>query len=114
MSTLTLADLLDKAADHIKRYGWHRGSFTLLVDDDERPMNKREVCVVGAIRIAAGLSPYVMPDPGSPAKRAGNELVRHLRVANLPNWNDRQAESAEQVIAELRACAADLRKGATA
>jgi hypothetical protein len=60
MSTpLETADLLDKAADHIERYGWTQDEFHT---DDAKPM-ECPVCLRGGLSVAAGQHPMFSEEP---------------------------------------------------
>lgn len=117
-------EILDKAADVIETRGWHQGGYT----PDGTPGNPIDlrtcpVCVLGAIKVAAGCGPEdEMP---ADAFEAATALAEHLEIDDRletgllitevvgDQWNDAAAESAEQVTAALRDCAAELRAGAS-
>lgn len=114
MSDLTtVPDLLEQAAEVIDERGWHRGHYT---DSDGRC-----VCLVGAVSIAAGLRPDALGFPdGAPdktrvaiAQTAVRAVERWLSVDDATDWNDDDAEDVNQVVDELRACAA-AERGRTA
>lgn len=112
------SEILDKAADHIERFGWWQGSF--IPDDmDETDEFDCEVCVLGAINVAAGARPgEVLEGVRSEAafvlaKRLGLATDAQrlgLAVTVGDGWNDAAGRTAEQVIAELRAAAASERE----
>lgn len=108
-----VSEILDKAADIIETRGWWQGTYMM---PGGNPANC-PVCLLGAINVATGLAPNIegaFREDG-PASTAARALAEHMGLNN-PNgdglvdllgneWNDREAESPEQVIAELRAAA---------
>jgi len=116
---MTPAEILDKAADVIVVRGWHQGGY-VPAGADTRTC---QVCVLAALHVAAGEAPdssYHDPIVGAAeafAEHLGLRLNTEIPelgddpiAAVIGNeWNDFTATSAEQVITELRACAANLR-----
>ena len=108
-----VADILDKAADHIDCVGWHQG---YLYDEDAAETGERledcPVCAMGAINGA------VYGVPRYPAKErdlsvlgmhAEDALKRFLKVLHVPLWNDEANRKKAEVVAALRDTAAGLR-----
>jgi hypothetical protein len=105
---VVLADILDDAAGQIERVGWGQGN------DRESTM-----CAVEAIRWAARRRPY----PGPLIVATNEAFGRYLswtRNGPIPRsgatwgealirWNDVKAQTQEQVVAVMRACAEFLR-----
>jgi len=120
---VTPAEILDKAADVIVVRGWHQGGYV----PDGVDTRTCRVCVLGALHVAAGEAPdssyhdsieeaveafaeHLGLRINEQAPELGDDPIAEI-IGNV--WNDREAESAEQVIAELRACAANLRTAVT-
>lgn len=129
MSTLKPSEILDKAADHIERHGWIQNDWYLA--DLGRPVSECAACGGGAINIVAGLDPCGEDDPEcyddatitaleAMACHVDEELREHyanggreeltVLLNTIAEWNDSDDRTAEQVIAALRECAANLRK----
>lgn len=116
---MTPDEILDKAADIILVRGWHQGSYVPAGAD----VRTCQVCVLGALHVAAGEAPdssyhYSIEEAaeafaehlGLRLNTAIPELADDPIAAVIGNeWNDFTATSAEQVVTELRACAANLR-----
>jgi hypothetical protein len=111
-----IADVLDKAADHIDAVGWHQGR---LYDDAQAdagtPVDRCRVCLLGAV--------YAALQDGNP--RAGVTAPRELTLAiaaedamenhldgPVIDWNDSRERTQAEVTAALRATAANLRSAA--
>ncbi len=113
-TTITeIADILDRAADHIDTVGWYRGS---LYDGEQSlgtPLARCRVCALGAINVAIHGSPVF------PIGRAGEGIGAHdvagyvdrrrTDGAELADWNDDVARTQAEVTAALRDTAAELR-----
>ncbi|MCW2918554.1 MAG: hypothetical protein JWN52_6622 [Actinomycetia bacterium] len=139
-ASLTAADILDKAADVIVANGWIQDDFYLTLGIDDQPLPTKRgvqpkdsmecpVCAGGGINVAADFIPdydepdgvlynaleafarHVEPDPERFADGAWTDPDELYGV--IAEWNDIYGRTAEQVVAELRACAADLRGGAS-
>jgi hypothetical protein len=121
--TPTPAAILLKAANVIKMRGWWQNGF--IPDDAERyriDLDTCPVCVLAAINVAADHAPDDIYDPDDEDERtdAAIALAKHLDLTDAirdgdalvyaigDQWNDKVAESAEQVITALRECAAEL------
>jgi hypothetical protein len=118
---MTPAEILDKAADVIVVRGWHQGGY-VPAGVDTRTC---QVCVLGALHVAAGEAPDSSYHDS--IEEAAEAFAEHLGLfldevdefddpiaATIGNeWNDKTATSAEQVITELRTCAANLRTAVT-
>ncbi len=124
---MTPAEILDKAADVIVERGWHQGGYMSLGANP----NTCQVCVLGAMNVAVGNNP---DDADVNIAEAAEAFAGYLGLvirrdefdddddpdtdpiaeAVGNNWNDFVATSAEQVVAALRACAANLRTEVTA
>lgn len=112
---MTPDEILDKAADVIERNGWYQGDFCNSGRENVPP-KECEVCVFGAILVAANREPtlgiLVFQDPTARA------FAAHLGFAGDTNrvtrWNDDPTRTSVQVVHELRACAANLRAAVTA
>jgi hypothetical protein len=120
---LTPADVLDKAAEHIETIGWWQGDYIKIAWSDELdwyvPDQDCPACAVGAINIAADTEANA--DLAGHAIEAARALAVRLGLVVgdaecvlmvVSQWNDATDRTAEQVVTELRACAADLRQGA--
>lgn len=122
-----VADILDKAADIIERQGWTQGDWyqELPVPPEDCP-----VCAGGGINVATDHAPdddgytyderdeafrafahHVDPDQANKSEE-GDYL--DAWISAIGEWNDDPERTIEQVVAALRACAANLRTGACA
>lgn len=104
MTTLSTSEVLNKAADLIEEHGWTKGQGWTDTG--------KGLCLEGGIAAALGIetnfaAPHDEDDytqfAACPAYRAVKDYLGYR--ADLWNWNDRRAESAEDVIATLRATA---------
>ncbi len=92
--TTTTREVLEAAADIIAERGWCRG---LLRDAEGR------VCLVGAVQTATiklGVT-QLQPD----AIDCVRQELDERSVFGVPDWNDNQAETAEEVILVLKKAA---------
>ena len=122
MSTATeptpaaIADILDKAAEHIDRVGWiQNGLYDESQWGDDFPLQACRVCAVGAINTAVYGNPrYPILETGLQAVAIGaeNALKQHLALDNstIPLWNDAPGREADEVTKALRDTAAALRE----
>lgn len=123
---LTTAEILDQAADVIERNGWTQVAFSE-TDPDTIYTTTRDcpVCALGAMNVAAGLEPDAEPDERPVgayrafAEHLGLSVDADRGVIGFStsigeDWNDAKGRTAEQVVTELRACAANLRAGGAA
>ena len=113
-----VADVLDKAADHIELVDWIQGSMY----DQERadagiPLTECPVCADGAIHVAVHGKPVHAVD----ATPREDGLVLHAELAFLERvgssislFNDTAGRTMAVVVQELRDTAKALRAGATA
>ena len=114
---MTLAEILDKAADVITQRGWWQGGF---VPKGTSDLGSCPVCPLAAINVAAGGDPRRCIDawPDTLAFAAASALATYLGCPEDEplatcvgeHWNDDPARTKEQVLAALRGCAADLRQ----
>lgn len=110
-----IADVLDKAADHIDAVGWMQGR---LYDDAQAdagtPVDQCRVCLIGAM--------YAALQDGNPrfgfittasqrAAAAEGALEDHLDGPVI-TWNDDPNRTKDEVTAALRTTAANLRSAA--
>ena len=116
MTTPTqVADLLDRAADHIDRVGWTQGDW-----HEETPglqPKDSPVCADGALAVAAygdpfGAGGHREPDRFALHSAAVTALIRHIG-AGLIDWNDAEGRTKDQVVGAMRAAAAEQREQAT-
>lgn len=124
-----VADILDEAAAVLARNGWYQGDFYQPLRDDsdgtDVPPRDCPVCGLGAIMVAAGMDPDDDDlRKGTPAWDAAAAFAAHLLrlkgsevittnyvIAVIgEDWNDDDGRTAEQVISELKACAATQRQ----
>jgi hypothetical protein len=110
-----VADILDKAANHIDTVGWHQGELYDRYQAIESASECR-VCMLGAINVA------LHGDPKFPIGRkiAGETdahdvaayIERRLAVDDdMATWNDAEGRTQAEVTAALRETAAELRGG---
>lgn len=107
--TLTVPEVLRRAAEVIEYRGWYQGSFQDPVGDRENCA----VCALGALHVAVGASPagWIMSqeqrDLLDEAERAVKKLIPAPPTGYeaVPIWNDTVAKSASEVTAVLRQAA---------
>jgi hypothetical protein len=122
------ADILDEAANVIRRNGWTNCGDYYDEIDVERIPSDCPVCTIGAIAVAAGEEPDQYWRDNAFAVQAAEAVFRHLdldRTDNLSSnpverlilaiggWNDVNAHEPEQVIAALEAAARAERERAS-
>lgn len=125
MSTATeptpaaIADILDKAADHLARVGLTKGYLYDEAQADEENTARKDcrVCAAGAINVAVhGVPSYSVTQVTDEQReleiRAEEELGEYLGLDNItvPQWNDDKDRTADEVIAAFRETAAGLRE----
>lgn len=116
----SIPELLDDAATVLTERGWYQGGY--VPGGRNVDLSTCPVCVLAAINVAADYAPDADIYDDAPDVRVETALAfaRHLGLADQlkdemvavvvgEEWNDKQARDAEQVAAELRACAAALR-----
>jgi hypothetical protein len=125
----TPADTFLRAADHLERHGWTQGAYYADYSNDTPP-----ACVVGALAIAAYGYPHPDPhcdgfEPDDAVADSWHRFVtaeHHLHhylglrpidpdstdPETLYDWNDEDTRTGAEVIATLRAAAADYPGGA--
>jgi hypothetical protein len=113
-------EILTKAADYIGEHGHHKGGFThrgavcargainavLYGDADNCGDDYRAGYDGAADEVAQALADYI----GVEAAQTESDI--HFVLA-IGRWNDEPTRTAEEVMAAMRACAAELAKGAT-
>jgi hypothetical protein len=119
--------IYERAAEVIEQRGWHRGNYIPSSTANEPAvLASCPVCVLGAINVATGYRPDADVDAvvGGENYEAALAFAVHLGFEfaladGVPvtgivgeQWNDEDAEDAEQVITELRDFAASLKAGA--
>lgn len=109
MSTET-ADILDEAANVIKRNGLHKGDMYAPVG--LKPASQCPVCTYGALAVAIHGTPLLnLNRELRELKPAADALALHLGFGTeltefaIPGWNDDMERTAEQVITALRGAA---------
>ncbi|MEL7994248.1 hypothetical protein AAG656_28510 [Streptomyces albidoflavus] len=116
MTTPTqVADLLDRAADHIDRVGWTQGDW-----HEETPglqPKDSPACADGALAVAAygdpfGAGGHREPDRFALHSAAVTALIRHIG-AGLIDWNDAEGRTKGEVVGAMRAAAAEQREQVT-
>lgn len=88
-----VADVLDRAADHLERVGWVQGTFF-----EGGPADISSPCCAHGALMAV----VVAPDGRRAAYYA---LERQIGDNSVHSWNDAKGQTAENVIATLRAAA---------
>jgi hypothetical protein len=119
-----VADVLDKAADHIDRVGLHKGYlYDTSQADAGTPLPECRVCALGGINAAAFGTPrysaeYNAGDEPLPLilNFAQDAVARHLGGPSfeVDVWNDKLERTQDDVTTALRATATSLRGEATA
>lgn len=103
MQAMTVADVLDRAADRIEPEGaWGQGEYKSIAG---------RFCVLGALAYVAGVNPND-PWTGHLASDARYELAEVLPVAchEVSDWNDAPERTQPEVVAKLREAAALARE----
>lgn len=116
-------EVYEKAAEVLEERGWWRHGFVPgEAEEGEEDIDTCPVCVLAAINVALGYSPLAVIDPvtDGPNYEAALAFAGHLGlVEDLAvghdvafivgdRWNDKQAESLEQVTGALRGFAKSL------
>ncbi len=99
---MDVADVLDAAADYIRRYGHHKGDF--------RAPGGDACCVLGALSMVDNGIEYAVMG----ASKEARALRVTLQVAgplSLAEWNDDARRTKRQVITALMEAAARVRTG---
>lgn len=114
-----VADILDKAADHLNRVGWMQGYLYDEVQAEEKARQDCPACAVGAINtVVYGTPSYPIYEQQirDTAVAAETVLAEHLGlgILTIPQWNDDAERTAEQVVQAFRDTAASLRAEAAA
>lgn len=90
--TLRASELLRKAADEIRRRGWHQGDY----GSDYSVPETCAVCSVGAISAATSGSPWL------PTSTSGNQalciLTDAINLEDVVPWNDAEGRTVEEVL----------------
>jgi hypothetical protein len=104
---MNIADVLNRAADHMEEVGFHKGDYfkkgplyhheDALVDKSKTEAFDRPCCTLGALYFAASDL-----DEFHAAKGVVEEVIRGRDV---PHWNDMKSRRKEQVVRTLRAAA---------
>jgi hypothetical protein len=110
-----MADVLDKAADHLDRVGHTKG---YLYDEKQAdngvPLADCPVCAWGAIQYAVHGEPRSSSTGTSGefllAEYAGDAVRQHLGIKVLAEWNDARARQKRQVVKAFRDTAVALRE----
>lgn len=118
-TTAEVADVLDKAADHLDRVGLTK---CYLYDEDQAdtgtPRTDCRVCAAGAINFAVhGMPSYSVTQVSDEQRElevvAEEALAAHLGLGSttVPQWNDAKGRQKRQVVKAFRDTAASLRAG---
>ncbi|MEU5360223.1 hypothetical protein ACFY9R_29140 [Streptomyces albidoflavus] len=108
-----VADVLDRAADHIDRVGWTQGDW-YMATSEQRPEDC-SVCAMGAISLTLTGN----PTPPGPDEEIYGQMVdlsdlviSHIEVlgVDLPSWNDEPGRTKEHVLSAFRSTATALRE----
>lgn len=107
---MTTRAVLLKAAEHIERHGWQQ---------NEYGQNGRPCCAAGAMmQVTNHLSSMRVLTRSFVAlvrhlglKQAPNDLSYNHLVGSIANWNDAPGRTGDEVIAALRAAAAEACNG---
>lgn len=111
-----IADILDRAADHIDTVGWLQGSL-YGKHEPTQPLTECRVCAIGALNMALYGSPsFALRDP-APDEVTAHDVAEYLQGSRttgleLAEWNDTEGRTQNQVTALLRETAAELRGAA--
>lgn len=106
-----VADVLDKAADHLDRVGHHKGYlYDETQAEDGTPLEECRVCAAGAILAAAWGTPrYPDRDPEINLSDAALHELEEAIQQPIASWNDEEERQQEQVTEALRGTATRLR-----
>ena len=113
MADLDIPTVLDQAADHIGRVGWHQGDLYDPTQSDKALIDCR-VCAVGAINVALhGTPDFPNVDGEASAQEITTVIEDFLGLAgegeDLPGWNDALGRTQAGVTSALRDAADFLR-----
>lgn len=102
---MNTAEILEAAAAEVENRGWYQGGFY-------GPAGT--VCAAGGMRCALNLEGELFhgEDWGAyddALTAFTSYVIGDVEWQELFDWNDAEHRTAEQVVKELRACAADLR-----
>ncbi|MFF2852600.1 hypothetical protein ACFVT5_40865 [Streptomyces sp. NPDC058001] len=113
--SLKIAEILDRAADHIESVGWFQGELYDRYTDPSRPLAACRVCALGAINVALHGSPQFPVGRtlgGVDAHEVAEYVERGFENTELASWNDESGRTQDDVTAAFRGTAAELRGGA--
>lgn len=111
MADLDIPALLDKAADHIDRVGWHQGSLYDRERNSKLTLAGCPVCAIGAINVALHGEPTFTSE-GPDAHDVADAVLEALGIEGLADWNDEPGRTQAEVTNALRDTAAALREEA--
>ncbi|NUQ95330.1 MAG: hypothetical protein HOY79_01770 [Streptomyces sp.] len=109
-----IADVLDRAADHIDKFGWMQGDLWDLRADARLLPSQCPVCAFGSLNMALHGTPR-FPElrPGDLSSHDVADYVeRRLGGVELADWNDDPHRTQAEVTALFRETASQLRGGA--
>lgn len=110
-----IANVLDRAADHIETVGWFQGDLYDDYTERGKAITECRVCAMGALNMALHGTPRFPYNlqPGEATAHDVAELIeRRLNGAELADWNDARSRTQDDVTAMLRETATELRGGA--
>jgi hypothetical protein len=112
-----IADILDRAADHIDTVGWHQGEVYDPYQRPDKPTSECRVCALGAINVALHGSPQFPLGPKAEGALDAHGVAAYVERRldyddELATWNDMEGRTQDEVTAALREAAAELRGGA--
>lgn len=111
MADIDIPAVLDRAADHIDRVGWHQGDLYNPIDWDEMAALDCRVCAIGAINVALHGTPLFSDVQGeAEANDIATKVEDFLGLGEeLLGWNDEPGRTQAEVTGALRDTAAALR-----
>lgn len=108
-----IADILDKAADHIDKVGLFQGDLYDSYADPDKPVTECRVCAIGALNVALHGTPCFPLDRHETTAHDVADYVREqINGIELAEWNDAEGRTQGEVTALFRQAAAGLRGGA--
>lgn len=116
-----IANILDKAAEYVEQYGWIQHALYDEAQAQSTPRAECRVCAIGAILAATyGIPSYpVFEKDRKPVEMLAETALCDFvnadhGTATVPQWNDGEYRTAEDVVMAFRGAAAQLRAEATA
>ena len=96
-------EVLSRAADIVQERGLNKGDYATRYNSTEGP-----VCAIGAVRLAAGGSPWRFTELAGKACSVLAGVLPKLYDEDISAWNDKPRRRKHEVVKLLRKAAASL------